>query len=66
MVDDVTQCNEFFHSIDITGLQDDTVYYYQIPGSNGTSQSDVLSFRTAKAAGSEGAFTLGVIHDMGE
>lgn len=62
----ITQCSEFFHSVDISGLQPDTTYYYQIPGGNGTTPSEVRSFKTAKAAGAEGAFSVAVVHDMGK
>lgn len=62
----ITQCSEFFHSVDISGLQPDTTYYYQIPGGNGTTPSDVRSFKTAKAAGSDGSFSVAVVHDMGK
>ncbi|KXL43092.1 hypothetical protein M433DRAFT_329780 [Acidomyces richmondensis BFW] len=61
----VTQCNQFFHNVQITGLQPDTTYYYQIPAANGTTKSDVLSFKTAREAGDRSAFTVAVLNDMG-
>jgi hypothetical protein len=61
----VTQCSQFFHEVQITGLAADTTYYYQIPAANGTTQSDVLSFKTGRAAGTPGSFTVAVLNDMG-
>ena len=65
MIRAVTQCSQFFHNVEITGLEPDTTYYYQIPASNGTTESDVLSFRTARPAGDSKGFTALVINDMG-
>ncbi|KAH8646176.1 Metallo-dependent phosphatase-like protein [Xylariales sp. PMI_506] len=61
----VTQCSEFFHNVQITGLEDGTTYYYQIAAANGTTASDVLSFTTAQAAGGTDSFTVAVLNDMG-
>lgn len=61
----VTQCSQFFHEIQISGLKEDTTYYYQIPAANGTTTSDVLSFTTAREAGNEKPFTIAVLNDMG-
>jgi hypothetical protein len=61
----VTQCSQFFHEVQITGLQLDTTYYYQIPAANGTTASGVLSFTTSRAAGSSTEFTVAVLNDMG-
>lgn len=49
----------------LTGLSADTTYYYQIPSANGTTQSQVLSFTTARAAGDSEAFSIAVLNDMG-
>lgn len=61
----VTQCSEFHHDVTVFGLEAGTTYYYQIPGGNGTTPSDVLSFTTARPAGEAGAFTVACINDMG-
>lgn len=61
----VTQCSQFFHEVQIAGLNPDTTYYYQIPAANGTTASHVLSFTTARAAGDPKEFTVGVLNDMG-
>ncbi|RMJ20050.1 Acid phosphatase [Fusarium kuroshium] len=65
MIKAVTQCSQFFHNVEITCLEPDTTYYYQIPAANGTTQSDVLSFKTARPAGDSKGFTALVINDMG-
>ncbi|KAK3675961.1 hypothetical protein LTR78_004153 [Recurvomyces mirabilis] len=64
-IKDPTQCSQFFHNVQLTGLKAGTTYYYQIPGSNGTTSSQVLSFSTARAAGDKTPFTIGVLNDMG-
>jgi acid phosphatase len=61
----VTQCSQFFHEVQITGLKADTTYYYQIPAANGTTQSQVMSFATARAAGNPTEFSVAVVNDMG-
>ncbi|KAK9234358.1 Metallo-dependent phosphatase-like protein [Lipomyces kononenkoae] len=61
----VTQCSQFFHEISIDNLEPGTKYYYQIPGGNGTTESDVLSFTTAHPAGDPSEFTVAVLNDMG-
>ena len=42
-----------------------TTYYYTIPGGNGTTPSDVLSFTTAPLPGDQRSFSVAVINDMG-
>jgi phosphodiesterase/alkaline phosphatase D-like protein len=42
------------------GLKADTTYFYHIVASNGTTASQTMQFRTAKAAGATGAFTAAV------
>ena len=49
--DSVTQCSEYFHNVQIQNLTGNTVYYYQIPGGNGTTPSPVMHFKTAIEAG---------------
>lgn len=49
----------------ILHLKPGQTYYYQIPGGNGTEISEVLSFKTAPAAGTAGEFSVGVVCDMG-
>jgi hypothetical protein len=61
----VTQCSQFFHEVQITGLTLDTTYYYQIPAANGTTSSDVLTFTTGRAAGNPTEFTVAIVNDMG-
>ena len=61
----MTQCSQFFHEVQIAGLQPDATYYYKISASNGTTASDVLSFTTARAAGNPKEFTVAVLNDMG-
>ena len=63
--DSVTLCSQFFHNVQISGLQPGTTYFYQIPGGNGTTPSQVLQFTTARAAGDPTPFSLAVINDMG-
>lgn len=40
-------------------------YYYQIPAANGTTESEVLSFKTAQVAGDPREFSVAVLNDMG-
>ncbi|KID78034.1 Acid phosphatase [Metarhizium brunneum] len=61
----VTQCSQFYHDVQIRNLSPDTTYYYKIPAANGTTASEVLSFKTAREAGSKRAFTVAVLNDMG-
>ncbi|OCK75430.1 acid phosphatase [Lepidopterella palustris CBS 459.81] len=61
----VTQCSQFFHNVQIGGLKPDTKYYYQIEAANGTTASDVLSFKTARSAGDSTSFSMAVLNDMG-
>ncbi|RFU33816.1 hypothetical protein B7463_g2499, partial [Scytalidium lignicola] len=61
----VTQCSQFFHEVQLSGLEPGTTYYYQIPAANGTTASDVLSFTTAREAGDKSSFTVAVLNDMG-
>ncbi|KAI8632868.1 Metallo-dependent phosphatase-like protein [Xylariaceae sp. FL1651] len=61
----ITQCSEHFHNVELTGLRSGTTYYYRIAASNGTTASEVLSFKTSLAAGERGSFTVGVLNDMG-
>jgi hypothetical protein len=61
----VTQCSQFFHDVQISGLKADTTYYYQIQAGNGTTASDVLTFKTARAEGNKKPFTIAVLNDMG-
>jgi phosphodiesterase/alkaline phosphatase D-like protein len=59
------QCSQFFHDVLITGLDSGTTYYYMILSANGTTESDVLSFKTALAPGEKKPFTMAVLNDMG-
>ena len=61
----VTQCSEFFHDVQIIGLQPGTRYYYSIAASNGTTASQILSVNTARAAGDSSSFSIAVLNDMG-
>ena len=61
----VTQCSQFFHDVQITNLQPATTYNYQIPAANGTTESEVLTFTTARQAGDKTSFTVAVLNDMG-
>jgi hypothetical protein len=61
----VTMCNQFFHDIQITGLKEGTSYYYQLQAANGTTESDIMTFTTALAAGKNEEFTVAMINDMG-
>jgi len=65
MIAAVTQCSQFFHEVQIGGLKSDTTYYYRIHSANGTTESDILSFTTARAAGDKKEFTVAVLNDMG-
>jgi len=58
-------CNQFFHDIQIPGLRNGTTYYYQLQAANGTTESDILTFTTALAAGKDQEFTVAMINDMG-
>lgn len=62
---DPTQCSQFFHEVRIENLKPGQTYYYQIPGGNGTTPSDVLSFTTALKAGDKTEFSVAIIADMG-
>lgn len=61
----MTECSQFFHEVQIPGLESGTTYFYQIPAANGTTASGVLSFTTARAAGDSTEFTVAVLNDMG-
>ena len=61
----VTQCSQYFHEVEMYNLEPGTTYYYQIPGGNGTTPSEILSFTTAVAAGDDKAFSVAVVNDMG-
>ncbi|CAI7586902.1 acid phosphatase [Penicillium manginii] len=61
----ITQCSEFFHEVSLDDLESGKTYYYQIPGSNGTTTSEVLSFTTARKAGDPTEFSVAVLNDMG-
>lgn len=65
MVSAVTQCSEYFHEVTIGDLQPGATYYYKILASNGTTESDVLSFTTARRAGDKKEFSIAVLNDMG-
>lgn len=49
----------------VENLQPGTTYYYQIQANNGTTESQVLSFTTAREAGDPASFTVAVLNDMG-
>lgn len=49
----------------MTNLKPGTTYYYKIPAANGTTESPVLSFKTAQAAGDPKEFSIAVLNDMG-
>ena len=61
----VTQCSQYFHNVQLNNLTADTTYFYQIPASNGTTASQVLTFKTARAVGDGTPFTVAVLNDMG-
>jgi hypothetical protein len=61
----VTQCSQFYHDIQLTGLKANTRYYYRINAANGTTESQILSFKTSRAAGDKNSFTMAVLNDMG-
>lgn len=61
----VTQCSQFFHEIEIGGLEPGYQYYYRIEAANGTTASDIQTFTTARAAGDTHEFTAVILADMG-
>ncbi|KAJ6095311.1 Metallo-dependent phosphatase-like protein, partial [Penicillium sp. IBT 16267x] len=61
----VTQCSQYFHEVSLPNLESGKTYYYQIPAANGTTESDVLSFTTARKAGDTTEFTVAMLNDMG-
>ncbi|KAJ5180070.1 Metallo-dependent phosphatase-like protein [Penicillium capsulatum] len=61
----VTQCSQFFHEVSLGHLESGKTYYYQIPATNGTTTSEVLSFKTAHKPGDPTEFTVAVLNDMG-
>ncbi|KAF2724618.1 acid phosphatase [Polychaeton citri CBS 116435] len=61
----VTQCSQYFHNVQITGLRPGSKYFYQIQAANGTTASDVLEFKTARKAGDASSFSIAVLNDMG-
>ncbi|KAI5456042.1 Metallo-dependent phosphatase-like protein [Mariannaea sp. PMI_226] len=62
---EITQCSQFFHDVHINDLKPGKTYYYRIPAANGTTESEVLSFKTARAAGDKTEFSVAVLNDMG-
>ena len=77
---DFTQCSQYFHDVQLTGLKEGVTYYYRIMAANGTSSSDVQTFTTALGPGTGGEFvsdrpqrrseskprkTVAVLADMG-
>lgn len=46
-------------------MKPDTTYYYQIPAANGTTESQIEKFTTARAPGADGEFSMIVLNDMG-
>ncbi|KAJ6110923.1 hypothetical protein N7486_003158 [Penicillium sp. IBT 16267x] len=52
------------HSV-LPVLKPNTVYYYQIPAANGTTESGVMSFTTAREAGDSQEFSVAVLNDLG-
>jgi len=60
-----TECSQFFHNVQMLNLTAGSTYYYQIKAANGTTESDVLSFVTAPAAGTDGEFSAILLNDMG-
>lgn len=61
----VTQCSQFFHEVSLDNLAPATTYFYRISAANGTTESPVLKFTTARAAGDPTPFTAAVLNDMG-
>jgi purple acid phosphatase-like protein len=61
----VTQCSQYYHDVQVTGLQSDKKYHYKILAANGTTESDILTFKTARAAGDSKKFSIAVLNDMG-
>jgi len=65
LVSAITQCSQFFHEVQITSLEPDTTYYYQIAAANGTTASEIECFTTAREAGDSKPFSIAVLNDMG-
>src|ERR1700691_3317910 len=65
LVSAITQCSQFFHEVQLTSLEPDTTYYYQIAAANGTTASDIESFTTAREAGNSKPFFIAILNDMG-
>ncbi|KAJ5946023.1 Metallo-dependent phosphatase-like protein [Penicillium verhagenii] len=65
LVKAVTQCSQYFHEVSLPHLESGKTYYYQIAAANGTTESDVLSFTTARKAGDPTEFSVAVLNDMG-
>ncbi|KAJ5595506.1 uncharacterized protein N7459_001714 [Penicillium hispanicum] len=61
----ITQCSQYFHEVSLDKLEPGKTYYYQIPAANGTTESEVLSFTTARKAGDPTEFSVAVLNDMG-
>lgn len=61
----VTQCSQFFHDVQLKGLASGTTYYYQIQPANGTTVSQIMSVKTARAVGDHSEFSIVVLNDMG-
>lgn len=49
----------------LDNLQPDTEYYYQVAHSNPLADNTTYSFRTARAAGDNRAFTVAMVVDLG-
>ncbi|KAF3399763.1 Acid phosphatase [Penicillium rolfsii] len=61
----ITQCSQFFHEVSLENLHHGTTYYYQITAANGTTESEILSFKAAQKAGDDQEFSVAVLNDMG-
>lgn len=61
----MTQCSQFFHNVQLTGLAGGTTYYYQILPANGTTASQTMSVKTARPVTDHSEFSVAVLNDMG-
>lgn len=60
----ITLCSQYFHDVQITNVPANTMIYYMLPAVSGTTASQVMSLKTAMAAGTNQPFNFSIVADM--